>query len=97
MAKTVSNWYINGANLHWWTRDSAGASRGRDHAGRADTFTGSSTPIKSWQEFEGGFFRFVGTDGRRYDAAFATHYKNKNHPEQCVSSKAELIAKLLPQ
>lgn len=94
MALTIANWYVNEKNLHWWTDSTVGTSRGKDHAGRSGNFVGNSVKISSWQEFDGGFFRFVGADGRRYDAAFATHYKNKAHPNQCVKDKEELLAKL---
>lgn len=94
MSTTVSNWYVIDRVLHWWVPDAEGTSRGRDHKGRQANFKGYSVPIQNWQRYEGGIFRFVGSDGKRYDAAFSTHYKNPRYPEQYVADEAALIAKL---
>lgn len=91
---TLANWYIEAGAVHWWKNEAGGTSKGRDHLGREGNFAHHSVKIVSWSYYPGDFFRFNGADGKRYDAAYSTHYANPRWPGQCVSSVQQVFEQL---
>jgi hypothetical protein len=106
MTTVIANWYVLGDKLYWWTMlqgnvipkgtpSGAQISTGHDFAGKAGKFIGSSIKIAQYARYNDGMWMITGTDGKRYIAAYPTHYANRNYPEQCVRDDQELEAQLV--
>lgn len=100
MTTVVSNWYIMGAELHYWSmlpkssNPPRGATKGKDSHGREGWFVGNHVRIVAYQSYDTDMWRFTGEDGKTYIAALSTHYNNRNYPAQCINSKQQLVDKL---
>lgn len=95
----ISNWYIQGSELHWWRRGenkpgTAGTTKGRDHNGLSGYFTGHHVTISAWNRQDKDRWLITGSDGKRYLAQFSAHYNNRAYHTQCARSAADVEKKL---
>jgi hypothetical protein len=102
MSTTISNWCVKGNRIQHCERvpENTKATAevpvtvGKDYNGKSGTFAVRSFQLKSYQKYDGGFYRFIDTSNRTYNVSFNTHYKNPKYPDQCCKDEDELAIKL---